>query len=107
LVRPENGGWKTDALVKLDAGPQAATLDRGFLYVVTPRSLMRVDGKHAKSIYPLRLGYLYPNSLAVDASGAFFMGMRHFVLQLTPKGDGFDETWMVPKGCERSICPCN
>ena len=56
-------------------------------------------------------GFLYPNSVVVMPNGELFVGMRHFVTRIIPRGLTFREYWLVPKNCSRfrnriSYCTC-
>ncbi|MBS2028634.1 MAG: hypothetical protein JST54_12080 [Deltaproteobacteria bacterium] len=42
---------------------------------------------------------LYPNSMVRSPSGVFWVGMRHLVLRLAPRGSGYESTWFAPKDC--------
>jgi hypothetical protein len=58
-----------------------------------------------------KYGGLYPTSIAVLRSGAIYVGMRHFVTRLTPKGSSYEEDWLVPSDCLRFVhldfrCAC-
>jgi hypothetical protein len=41
-----------------------------------------------------------------------YIGMRHAVVRLSPRGAGYDETWLVPPRCrilawrDESSCVC-
>jgi hypothetical protein len=55
--------------------------------------------------------YLYATSVEVVRSGVIYVGMRHFVMRLTPKGSSYDEAWLLPSDCRRftqqgSDCVC-
>jgi hypothetical protein len=94
--------WTLSAEKKLDAGPQMFTATRDGVYVVTARSLMRIDRDHQVTILQkLPTALLYPNSMTADADGALWLGMRYFVLRLTPGPTGFSREWFVPKDCPR------
>ena len=42
------------------------------------------------------------SSMAIDASGALWIGMRQLVLRLTPTRARFSETWLVREDCRRA-----
>jgi hypothetical protein len=44
---------------------------------------------------------LYPNSVAVTPDGVIYIGMRLFVVRLTPHAEEYLEQWMVPDSCTR------
>jgi hypothetical protein len=41
-------------------------------------------------------GLLYPNAVAVDATGTVYVGMRGVVARLAPQADGYREEWLFP-----------
>lgn len=43
----------------------------------------------------------YPNSLTLSKAGVIHVGMRHFVLRLSPSEAGYREEWFVPADCNR------
>ncbi|HEX8435976.1 hypothetical protein [Archangium sp.] len=92
--------WSLSEEKPLDAGPYAYTVAGEAVYVVTATSLTKIGpGRQVKLLEPLPTWMLYPNSLVVDASGALWVGMRHFVLRLTPEGEKFTREWFLPKDC--------
>ena len=72
------------------------------ILVITTHGLARVQtsGK-VERLFTARYGLLYPNSMALSASGVIYVGMRHFVTRLTPTGNGYKEEWFVPTDCSR------
>jgi hypothetical protein len=94
--------WTLSAKKKLDAGPQTFTATRDAVYVVTARSLTRIGrDRKVTVLQKLPTALLYPSSMMADADGALWMGMRYFVLRLTPGPTGFSREWFVPKDCPR------
>lgn len=39
--------------------------------------------------------------MVIDDNGQLWVGMRHFVLCMTPNGATFDLAWVVPSACVR------
>jgi hypothetical protein len=62
-------------------------------------------GKDRKAtvIQPMRTALLYPDSMAIAPGGELWIGMRQFVIRMTPRGTRFDETWLVRESCVRAI----
>lgn len=67
--------------------------------VGTPGGVFRVEASGAVISLSQSKDLLYPNSLVVGPSGVIYVGMRHFVLMLTPHEGAYKETWLGPKGC--------
>jgi hypothetical protein len=42
---------------------------------------------------------LYPSSMAVDAKGVVYVGMRQFVTRFVPTSDGYREEWLTREDC--------
>jgi hypothetical protein len=97
------GGWHAGALTALDAGPRTFVAARDAIYLLTTKSLVRV-GKDRKPviIQPVRMAGLYPDSMVIDVAGELWIGMRQFVVRMTPVGDRFEETWLVRDTCVRA-----
>lgn len=94
------GSWRSGALTALDAGPSTFVATTDAIYVVTKQSLMRVGkDRKAVAIQPMRTAQLYPDSMAIDPRGELWIGMRQFVVRLTPSGNRFTETWLVREPC--------
>ncbi|PTL78674.1 hypothetical protein [Vitiosangium sp. GDMCC 1.1324] len=102
LVQDAQRQWTVSETKMLDAGPQAFVSTPEALYVVTADSLTRIGRDRQVSVLqPLPTAILYPNSMTADSHGTLWVGMRHFVLRLTPSGKGFSREWFVPKDCAR------
>lgn len=98
-----SGSWRAGALTALDAGPRTFVATTDGFYVLTTESLMRVGhDRKATKIQPVRTSRLYPDSMAVDADGTLWIGMRQFVVRMTPNGERFTETWLVRESCVRA-----
>lgn len=106
-----DGQWALSEEKPLDAGPQTFTATGDGAYVMTATSLTKVGpGRQVKVLAPVPTGQLYPNSLVVDAGGALWIGMRHFVLRLVPGEEKVTREWFVPSNClqaaQGSDCGC-
>jgi hypothetical protein len=90
----------------LDGAPSAFTkLADGSVLFVTTQSLNAISTKPSK---PAELNYfpkwrkmLYPNSIVALNDGTIFIGMRMFVLRLTPIPAGYNEDWLLPNSCRK------
>jgi len=92
-------------LADLGESPRAfARAPDGSVVLVTSEKIHRIKspGK-IERIRSAEYGLLYPNSVAVLRSGVIYVGMRHFVTRLTPKGSSYEEDWLVPSDCRRFV----
>jgi hypothetical protein len=99
------GTWRgAGALTALDAGPSAFAATPDAIYVVTSKSLVRVGTKDRKAstIQAMRTARLYPDSMAFDPDGTLWIGMRQFVVRMTPAGKRFTQSWLVREACVRA-----
>lgn len=100
LKRAPNG-WTTDTVGKLDGQPQAIVAAPDAMYVVTFESLVRIrTDRTIETIQKVTTEGLYPDSMAVDATGQLWIGMRQFVLRLTPAGGTYTPQWFVEARCK-------
>jgi hypothetical protein len=98
-----DGQWALSEEKPLDAGPDSFTATGDGVFVVTATSLTKIGpGRQVKVLEPLPTWMLYPNSIAVEAGGGLWLGMRHFVLHLVPRGEKFTREWFVPSPCLQS-----
>jgi hypothetical protein len=97
------GAFVTTALTKLPDAPQGFVVTGASVYVLTTSTLVRIGRDRRISIVqPVRTSGLHPDSMEIDPSGALWVGMRQFVLRLTPEGGRFSETWLVRKDCRHA-----
>lgn len=104
LVREGQGGdRRVEVVADLGAAPAAYAMEPdGSLLVATHRKLIRarttggVEQLHAPAN-----GFIYPNSMTLSVAGVLHIGMRHFVLRLSPAGGGYKEEWFVPSECSK------
>ena len=109
--RDESGAWHFARIIPLDAAPRAHLLDdEGRLWILTGQGVVRFDGEALTEIHRGRYRGLEPDSIALDAAGRIFMGMRHLVVRLTPARRGrLHEDWLVPPWCtnvDLETCAC-
>lgn len=106
-------GWRAGAPTALDAGPSTFVAARDAIYVLTTKSLVRVGkDRKAVTIQPVRTAQMYPDSMLIDAAGELWLGMRQFVVRMTPVGTRYKETWLVREACVRATvrdltCVCD
>jgi len=88
-------------LVKLDGAPFAfAKAADGSVLFVTTRGVSRISSAGGSdSLLSRDLGLLYPNSVAVTPDGVIYVGMRLFVVRLSPSDGKYVEQWMLPDTC--------
>lgn len=93
-VERKNGAWVTTATADIGAGPETFVVTPEAVLVITPKALVRVRSNHAvEVIQSLDLGGLYPNSMIADTKGRLWVGMRGYVLRLTPSGPTYTPEW--------------
>lgn len=105
LVREGRGGdRKVEPLADLGGAPTAfASESSDSLVVVTFTRVVRVRASgEVEQLYATegdeRLPY--PNSLTLSKAGVVHVGMRHFVLRLSPSDSGYRQEWFVPEDCD-------
>ncbi|MBI2394762.1 MAG: hypothetical protein HYV09_34655 [Deltaproteobacteria bacterium] len=102
-IQRHNGVFGTAAVTQLPGTPEVHVATAGVVFTLTSYSLVRLsEGRRVTVLQPLPGSRPRAQSMAADANGALWVGMRHFVLRLTPDGDRFTESWLVPKGCRRA-----
>lgn len=113
LVREgQEGNRPVEAMADLGSAPTAFALESAdSLMVATYDRIVRVliSGEVEQLLAP-KDGFPYPNSLTLSKSGVIHIGMRHFILRLSPSSKGYKEEWFVPTDCktfEVSGFPCD
>jgi hypothetical protein len=108
------GPPSTTVLADLGESPGAFALaPDGSVVLVTSSKIYRIkspgvietigSAEDTPARFGGKFGGLYPTSVAVLRSGAIYVGMRHFVIRLTPKGSSYAEDWLVPSHCRRFV----
>jgi hypothetical protein len=84
--------------VDLKSAPRAVVREQaGTMLIVTHKGLVRLALDFtAHPLVDARWGMLYPSSVAVDAAGIVYVGMRGVVARLTPAGGAYREEWLFP-----------
>lgn len=87
-------------LADLGAEPRAVYAGRGSLVVATAVGVARVSA-NGMVAWLSRRDYSLPGprSVAVLDSGAVYVGMSRWVVELLPATSGYQETWYVPGDC--------
>ena len=99
VSRQKNGKWKAALLTKLGSEPQVCIQDGVDSWIiVTDESLLRLNADgNLENLGKIEFASgLYPNSIARDAEGVIYLGMRHFVARLIPDGKGFRAELLAP-----------
>jgi len=103
LVREgKQGNRQVDTISDLGSAPTAFAMESGdSLIVATYDKIVRVlvPGGVEQILAP-KDGLPYPNSLTLSKAGVIHVGMRHFVLRLSPAIQGFKDEWLVPSDCK-------
>jgi hypothetical protein len=104
LVHEGNGGNRqVESIADLGSAPTAFAMESAdSLIVATYDKIVRVltSGEVEQIIAP-KDGFPYPNSLTLSKAGVIHVGMRHFVLRLSPSNEGYKEEWFVPADCNK------
>ncbi len=90
----------TVLLAELDGSPNASIVEAdGRVLIATKKSVLRLDanGKIDNLYRPSER--LTPHSVAIDGDGSIYVGMRFFVLRLTPQTDSYSSEWLMPEDC--------
>jgi len=99
----KQGSFADAGVTKLPDAPSTHVLAGDVVYVLTTGSLVRVSrDRRATVVQPVSTAGLYPDSMAIDASGTLWVGMRQLVLRLAPDRERFSETWLVREDCRRA-----
>lgn len=100
-----DGARPVQTIADLGSAPTAfAQESADSLVVVTYKGVLRV--KSSGEVEPLLApegGFPYADSLALSKSGVIHVGMRHFVLRLSPSGEGYRAEWFVPSDCKTPV----
>lgn len=100
LERAASGRWRTRATVDLGDVPYAFTADGSVITIVTSAGVIEVSEGGKRRVAAADYAFLYPNSVAA-VHGDYYVGMRYAVSRLTPTGEGYSESWLVPTHCAR------
>jgi hypothetical protein len=103
LVREgKQGNRQVDTISDLGSAPTAFAMESGnSLIVATYDKIIRVliPGGVEQILAP-KDGLPYPNSLTLSKAGVIHVGMRHFVLRLSPAIEGYKDEWLIPSDCK-------
>jgi hypothetical protein len=85
------------------------------LLIVTTQGVVRYTCRRgAQQLLDRNLEPLRPNSVAVAGDGSIYVGMSFLVLRLIPRGQQYEEQWLVPADCgsfsvakDRNNCTCD
>lgn len=106
-------GWSTRTIDKLDGQPQALAVAPDAVYTITLDSLYRIKRDHTiDKVQTVSTPGLYPDSMAVDATGGLWIGMRQLVLHLIPDGGTYKLEWLAEATCRHATkvdlhCDCS
>ena len=104
LIREgQEGNRPVEAIADLGSAPTAFAMESAeSLIVATYDKIVRVQisGEVEQLLAP-KDGFPYPNSLTLSKTGVIHVGMRHFILRLSPASEGYKEEWFVPSDCNK------
>jgi hypothetical protein len=99
------GNRAVEAIADLGSAPTAfAAESADSLIVATYERILRVltSGEVEQLFAPEEsYGLPYSNSLTLSKMGVIHVGMRHFVLRLSPANEGYKVEWFVPSDCNK------
>jgi hypothetical protein len=107
-----DGAWKLDPRAVLDGSADAWAVLGDRLLVLTDSGLWEViAGTPARQVHRADTGGLYPTSMVRAGDGAFYVGMRRYILRLEAAAGAWRETWLVASNCVRArvtnfTCEC-
>jgi hypothetical protein len=101
------GASKFNRIADLGSAPQAATYSKGgAMLISTAKSVMELEpDNRLRKLYEEKehMPWLYPTSIATDQTGAIFVGMRFYVLRLSPRDSQlYNASWFVPSDCTKT-----
>ena len=89
LRRGSDGDWHPSVFAELSACPHAVVPESASSWLLAMTSgIWRLDAQaRARPVWQPVGGHLYyPNTIVRDGNGVVYMGMRAFVVTLTPRG---------------------
>ncbi len=96
-VLETGGGFAVGRSVSLGSAPDAVVREAsGSFLVATVKGLVRLPGDFKPvKLLESRWGILYPTSIALDAKGTVYVGMRGGVARMTPVAGGYEVRWLL------------
>jgi hypothetical protein len=91
-------------LIELNGAPQVITKgsNRSFL-VATTQGVMRVSPEGKTEILMMApFQFLYPGSIVETPDHQIYIGMRLFVVHLSPERNGYTQQWLVKSECRET-----
>jgi hypothetical protein len=105
--------WRSRHLISLPGAPEAFAVEntQGLL-VLTTQGLVRIVDRGVQQLTYNGYAPLFPSSIVKMPSGALYIGLRHFIVRLSPAEAGYAEDWFVPRNCLRFVateadCVCD
>lgn len=98
---PTQGGWALESVAVLDSQPDAWLVDDSQLFFLTESGLWESDGTAARRVHATELGDHAPTSIVRAADGAFYVGLRYYVLRLAERDGEWEESWFIPASCQK------
>lgn len=102
-IERAHGAVTVTRATALPDAPQTYVATADGVYILTTSRLVRLaHDLQQTAVQPVTTPGLYPDSMAIDARGALWIGMRQLVLRLSPARGRFTETWLVRQDCRRA-----
>jgi hypothetical protein len=96
----QDGAWSLRKLYDLNGIPYLAARDGDDVLVVTHLGIARINRNLQLSMLEtVQLDEQDLDSIARDEKGRIYLGLRGFVLRMTPAANGYTEEWFTQKGC--------
>lgn len=97
--------WVVNEVQPLDGAPELVVDGPTALFVLTERSLWRIDGSSAVNLGRSDFGLLAPKTGVLDGPARLLIGMRYFVGELDFTGPALKEKWYLPLDCASGDAP--
>ena len=96
-----------DQIADLSSAPGAALVEKdGSVLIATQTRIVALDGSNQLRVLFQNndMSLLYPHSIAEDAAGNIFVGMRYFILRLRRNAGGeYTPQWYAHNRCVKTV----
>ena len=103
FANPKGLDMALKSSLPLDGEPRTYVKEpSGDVLFTTTHSLQRITKAgelQTLAIFPDWVKFQYANSMVLASDGSIFVGMRMFVLKLTPGTGSFTQEWLLPAEC--------
>jgi len=103
FANPKGMEMALNSSLRLDDEPRTYVKEpSGDVLFTTTHGLNRITKAgelQTLAVFPDWVKFQYANSMAISSDGSIFVGMRMFVLKLTPDAGAFTQEWLLPAEC--------